>query len=259
MKILDAFNLSPEGPELICLVGGGGKTTTMFALAQALKTFQRRVLVTTTTNILYPGKEDYDRIIVDHNPQIAMFQDVGAGTVTVLGDDAIQVTHETKLTGVDKGFIDALFRKRVFDHILVEADGSKQKPIKAPAHYEPVIPGNTTMTIGVIGLDAAGKPIAEEYVHRPELFCQVVKRRPGDLLDEETLVTLILSPRGLFQGIPVGCRRFVLLNKAEDASRKQFAENVVSKLQRSDHDIDIKCVIAAMGYNKIYSPAGDGL
>src|SRR3972149_10212272 len=105
MNILDAFNLRPHVPELICLVGGGGKTTTMFALAEALKSCHRRVLVTTSTNILYPGEGEFDRIIVGNNSQVAPFQDIQAGTVTVLGNAAVQANHETKLTGVDKGFI----------------------------------------------------------------------------------------------------------------------------------------------------------
>ena len=76
-------------------------------------------------------------------------------------------------------------RKRLFDFILVEADGAKRKPIKAPADYEPVIPSSTTLVIGVIGLDALGKAIDEETIHRCELFCSLTGKKAGNTIDRE--------------------------------------------------------------------------
>ena len=253
MDLLTAFRLDPEVPQLISLVGGGGKTTTMFALAQALKSLQKRVLVTTTTNILYPGTEVCDRIIVDETPAIAIFRDVRAGTVTVLGRKLVSGCDETKLVGIEKEFVEQLFQEPLFDHILVEADGSRQKPIKAPASYEPVIPESATLTIGVIGLDALGKPISEEHVHRLELFCRVVNRRPGDLLDAAAVVELIVSSRGLFQGVPAGCPAYVLLNKADDEPRRAYGEEIRRRLREREGVVSAEVIIASMAQNRIYS------
>ncbi len=252
MNIVDAFELSLDGPELICLVGGGGKTTTMFALAQALKFLGKRVLVTTTTNIIRPGREECDRVIVDNLSEKNFFGDIPSGTITVLGATAVKVGNETKLTGVDKSFLAQLSQEGLFDCLLVEADGSKRKPIKAPAHYEPIVPDNATRVIGVVGLDALGNPITEEHVHRVELFCQVVKRLPGELLDAEAVVELIVSPQGLFKGVPEGCKRYVLLNKAEDARRRAYGEDILSRLRQRKNVPVSRCVIAAMAQGRIY-------
>ena len=249
MNIATAFDINLSMPELVCFVGAGGKTTTMFALAQALKSLHKRILVTTTTNIFYPEKHECDAVIVNDEQQPGMFHAVSDGTVTVLGSD---IVNGGKLAGVSKGFIDKLHKEKLFDCILVECDGSKRRPIKAPAHYEPVVPASTTKTIGVIGLDAVGKPIAEEYVHRPELFCETVNRCMGDMIDTEAVVNLIVSPQGLFKGVPEGCTKHVLLNKADNGQRKAHAGTVLLSLLKKETIPFTCCVIGALGQGKVY-------
>ena len=56
-----------------------------------------------------------------------------------------------------------------FDYVLVEADGSAQRPLKAHAPHEPVIPAEARQTICVVGASGFGKPIAGA-VHRPHLY-----------------------------------------------------------------------------------------
>jgi probable selenium-dependent hydroxylase accessory protein YqeC len=248
-NLLDAFDLQQNGHELISLVGAGGKTTAMFALAQALKSLQKRVLVTTTTNIFYPEKDECDAVIVSEAPDAEMFHGVSGGTVTVLGG---KVVNERKLAGVDKGFIEKLHQRGIFDHMLVECDGSKRKPIKAAAHYEPIVPENTTRTIGVIGLDAVGQPIDEVHVHRAEIFCAVVGRRLGELLDTQAVVELIASPQGLFKGVPETSPRYVLLNKADTRERRDCAAAIAAGLQHKAGARPERCVTASLASGAIY-------
>ena len=250
MNIITAFDINLNLPELVCFVGAGGKTTTMFALAQALKSLHKRILVTTTTNIFYPEQHECDAVIVNDNPDPGMFRSVTKGSVTVLGSDII---NERKLAGVNTLFIEKLYQEKLFDCILVECDGSKRKPIKAPAHYEPVVPASTTKTIGVIGLDAVGKPITEEYVHRPELFCSVVKRCMGELIDTEAVVNLIVSPQGLFKGAPEGCAKYVLLNKADNAQSQVNAGAILTGLLKRDAIPVNCCIIGSLSSGKVYS------
>jgi probable selenium-dependent hydroxylase accessory protein YqeC len=157
-----------------------------------------------------------------------------------------------KLAGVSKAFIHKLHQQKLFDCILVECDGSKHKPIKAAAHYEPVVPANTTKTIGVIGLDAMGKPIAEEYVHRPEQFCAVVNRCMGEMIDPEAVVNLIVSPQGLFKGVPEGCAKYVLLNKADNAQLKENAGAILTGLLKRDAVPVDCCIIGSLAKGRIY-------
>ncbi|MFH2047431.1 MAG: selenium cofactor biosynthesis protein YqeC [Pseudomonadota bacterium] len=253
MDILEAFDIGLNVRELICFVGGGGKTTTMFAIAQALKSFNEKVLVTTSTHIFYPDpiKEKYDKIIINNSEEIGSFNGIDKSTVTVFGSDVVNIVNGRKLSGPNKDFIGNLYEKLIFDYILVECDGSKRKPIKAPADYEPVVPDNATKTIGVIGLDAIGNPINEEHVHRHELLCNIVKRSPGEILDEEAVVNLILSPAGLFKGVPDGSERYVLLNKADDVQRRKYAKSISARLK--EKKFLPKCIIAAIADNRLYS------
>jgi probable selenium-dependent hydroxylase accessory protein YqeC len=232
-------------------VGGGGKTTAMFALARALKKLGKRVLVTTTTNIFFPAKDECDEVIVNSASDMGLFRSVRASTVTVFGKEIVNDKNK-KLAGVDKEFLELLYQQGIFDYILVECDGARRKPIKAPARYEPIVPDRTTKAIGVIGLDAVGSPITDDYVHRLELFCTVVKRQPGEILDEEAVVNLIVSSQGLFKGVPDGCGKYLLLNKAENARRRLYAGNILIGLLKRDTVPITMCIVAALARNKIY-------
>jgi probable selenium-dependent hydroxylase accessory protein YqeC len=249
VNIVTAFEINLNLPELVCFIGAGGKTTTMFALAQALKSLHKRILVTTTTNIFCPEKHECDAVIVNDEPDPENFHTVTDGTITALGSG---IVNGGKLAGVSKAFIDKLHQKNLFECILVECDGSKNRPIKAAAHYEPVVPANTTKTIGVIGLDAVGKPIAEQYVHRPELFCAVVNRCMGEIIDSEAVVNLIVSPQGLFKGVPAGCAKYVLLNKADNAQLKENAGAILTGLLKRDAVPVDCCIIGSLAKGRIY-------
>ena len=249
MNIVDAFDIELSQHELICLVGAGGKTTTMFALAQELKIRGKSVLVTTTTNIFYPSAGECDEVIIDDSADTGILKRAEPGRIIGLGREMVQ---ERKLSGIDKRFIAKLHEGKKFDCILVECDGAKRKPIKAPAAYEPVVPATATRAIGVIGLDAVGSPIEEAYVHRMEQFCDVVQRRPGEMIDEEAVVELIVSSQGLFKGVPEKCKKYVVLNKAENAQRKAYAGNILTCLLKRDYIPITRCVIAAMAHNRVY-------
>lgn len=59
-----------------------------------------------------------------------------------------------------------------FDYVLVEADGSAQRPMKAHASHEPVIPEGCGQVICVVGASGFGRPIAEA-AHRSELYAKL--------------------------------------------------------------------------------------
>ena len=55
-SLKEAFGIGPG--EIVSLVGGGGKTTLMFALAQELTSGGQSVITTTTTRIFEPSASD---------------------------------------------------------------------------------------------------------------------------------------------------------------------------------------------------------
>ena len=250
MTWTDALNIDLHAPELISLVGAGGKTSTMFGLAQELKAFGKKVLVTTTTNIALSETSKADRLVIDNLKDIRFLSRVEPGTIACLGSGMLN--DKGKLKGIDREFIDAIYQEHLFDYIVVEADGSKRRPIKAPAHYEPVLPRETTRVVGLIGLDALGKSITEDHVHRPNLFCSITGKKMGDPIDRKCLTDLILAKNGLFKDAPRGCRKYVVLNKADHPDLEKEAQMTVHQLREMNSPVD-GLIIAATEKGYIYS------
>ncbi|RKD32942.1 selenium cofactor biosynthesis protein YqeC [Thermohalobacter berrensis] len=233
MDIYEAFKIDLERENVITFIGSGGKTTTMFKLAEELKRLNKRVLVTTTTAIFCPDKGQYDSLIISE--EIKNIDKSEKGTVTVIGRT---ISKENKLLGINKELIDEIYFKKPFDFILVEADGSRGRSIKAPALYEPVIPLSSTITVGIIGLDILGKKINAKNVHRPELFCSVTGSKKGKIVNEEKITRLIENKNGLFKDTPEGCKKILLLNKAEGKHRKASALAIKDILSKNNIKID---------------------
>ncbi len=231
MNFVKGLNLNTDVAEMVCFVGGGGKTTAIFRLARELKQLGKRVLVTTTTNMFLPADDEYDVLVLSALQNERVLGSCREGRIVYLGGGVIADT--LKIKSVAPGFLDFLFHAEYFDTILVEADGAKRKPIKAPAEYEPVYPAATTLAIGCIGLDALGQPVEERFVHREHIFRQVTSSRPGDTIDAHTVSRLIESAEGLFKGAPEAARRHVLLNKADNEQHRLNAESVVQALKQS--------------------------
>ncbi|WP_406243788.1 selenium cofactor biosynthesis protein YqeC [Tissierella carlieri] len=205
MIIYKALGLDIDKAEMLSFVGGGGKTTTIFELAKEFISLNKKILISTTTKVFTPLKEEYNYLFLkdidkDFNPLNA--------TITIFGEEI----KNGKLEGISSEKLEEIFARNIFDIILIEADGSKRKPIKAPGNHEPVIPTTSTKTIGVIGLDSLGKAIDEDTVHRPELLCQMVGK--NFIIDEEVIVKLVLDKNGLFKN--ASRDKILLLNKAND-------------------------------------------
>jgi probable selenium-dependent hydroxylase accessory protein YqeC len=228
MTLYEAFDIDLNVPEMISVVGAGGKTSTIFRLAREFKSARKKVLVTTTTNIAFSETSQADRLVIDSSKNISSLFRVEPGTIVCLGSS--MVGDQEKLKGVEREFVDEIYQKHLFDYVIVEADGSKRRPIKAPAHYEPVIPKETTRVIGVIGLDALGRPISDQYVHRPSLLCSITGKKMGDIIDRECLIHLILSQDGLFKDVPQDCKKYVVFNKADRPDRQEEAKITVTEL-----------------------------
>jgi len=250
MTLYEALNIDLDISELISVVGAGGKTSTMFRLAQELKALGKKVLVTTTTNIAFSETSQADRLILDSSKDIFFLSRVETGTIACLGSGVLN--DKGKLAGIDREFVDEIYQKHLFDYIVVEADGSKRKPIKAPAHYEPVIPRETTRVIGVIGLDALGKTITDEYVHRPNLFCSITGKKMGETIDRKCIIDLIRSEDGSFKDVPQGCRKYVVFNKADHADRQEEAKITSNQLKEMHFPVN-GLIVAATDTGYIYA------
>jgi len=225
--LLAAFGLGKR-PELVAIVGGGGKTSLMFALARA---WPGRVITTTTTRIfaaqmsLSPGvvrlgdwETDLEAIIAQVQLHLERF-----GQCLIVGQLG-EGSNVGKALGVSPELPGRLLGQAGIDLVLVEADGSRMKPIKAPADHEPVIPAETTLVVPVVGIDALDGPILLAWAVWQVVGGRMVNSQRSMVNGQLTAVgvaRLLVHSQGGLKGAPEGARIVPLINKVETAV--QFA------------------------------------
>lgn len=238
---LSAFELG--SPAMVAFVGGGGKTSLMFALANALP---GRVVTTTTTRIfaaqinLSPAVCFFTAKTVEEESQNYAFSATSAvyssstlsaaldrfGQCLVVGAVGSGKDRE-KALGVLPELPGQLLARPDVDFVLVEADGSRMRPIKAPAEHEPVIPPEATLVVPVVGMDAVGGRI-EAVAHRPELVCSVIGKpySADSRLTPEDVADLLTHPQGGLKGVPDRARVIPFINKVETIEQLLAARQI---------------------------------
>jgi probable selenium-dependent hydroxylase accessory protein YqeC len=116
------------------------------------------------------------------------------------------------------------------DALIVEADGSRKRPLKAPAVYEPVMPGCATLVIPVVGLDVLGCPLTDDFVHRPQLVANLAGVALGQPITETIVSAVIGSQQGGAKAVPPAGRVAPFLNKAENQARRRAAHAIAEML-----------------------------
>lgn len=222
---------------VISFVGSGGKTTLMFRMAQELARLDGRTLITTSTKIWPPDKEESSNIILTQSKQ-ELFEK--ADIVFKQSRHIIAASHlctkTDKLIGFAPEFIDILWKSGRFRWILVEADGSACRPIKAPADHEPVIPLETRYLFGLIGLSVLGQPLNEENVHRINYFKEITGLNTGKEINIDTISTLIRHPKGLFKNCPAHAKTIAFLNQADLLKDLDVGDLIAEKLHQNLSD-----------------------
>ena len=202
--------------ELVSLVGGGGKTSSLFALGHQL---QGHTAMTTTTKmgserdggfpvLLAPSDDELQAAFGRHN-EVLVWRD----------------RSKRKASGVTPEHCDRWFDLAAIDHVVVEADGSRQRPFKAPHNFEPVVPSRTTVLVACIGADALGRVIADQC-HRPMRVAAIAGCSPYERLTPERAATVLLSDRGSKKALPRGARFAIAIHRVDDQSRELVDELV---------------------------------
>ncbi|SFI01809.1 probable selenium-dependent hydroxylase accessory protein YqeC [Tindallia magadiensis] len=215
---------SKHGPRVISFVGAGGKTTSMFTLAKECREREEQILVTTTTAIYTPKKQPFDHLWIEAEERIGLEEEGPLSGITVWGD---HVTKENKLKGIQLPTLETMIRDKSYDRILIEADGSKEKPLKAPDEKEPVIPEGTDLVIGVLGIRILDQKNTENHIHRSHLYRNITNSLEGESVTAKNVAQLVVHPKGLFKNTPKGARRLLLINQVDDKKRQQQAREIV--------------------------------
>jgi probable selenium-dependent hydroxylase accessory protein YqeC len=226
MDLCDALDVRPG--EVTALVGGGGKTTALYRLGDELAARGRPVLLCGTTRFTPPeGRAPPNLVLVGGPAELRGAVAAGNWPVTVATDWG----SKGRLLPVEPGWIDALHHERPDLTVVIEADGSAMRPFKAPGDHEPVVPRSASLVVCVAGVDAAGRPLDETHVHRPERVAALTGATVGGIVTPELIAAVLCHPEGGRKGVPAGARWVALLNKADTPARRRVAELVAGALR----------------------------
>ena len=190
MFIIELPFIDVNSKKIISVVGGGGKTSLIFRLAEELAEQGKKVIVTTTTHIAFEPERPFARD-GELNKVRENLRKYGYTVAACMekreekswkkpeniqgssGTHCSASEEQNKSGKLFTGKLQALPEEQLQElkkecDVSIEADGARRLPLKVPAAWEPVIPEMTDLVIGVIGLDCLGKAI-KDTVHRPKL------------------------------------------------------------------------------------------
>lgn len=252
LTLVEALGL-PAG-SVVALVGGGGKTSTLFRLAREAARDGRRVLATTTARMKLEELIDVRDVLLwdERDPSGGTWRrcrDEGTSAVWIenlLGGDATparipaaflgRAVMRDKLLGLPPEYLGGLLSRLKWDVVVVEADGSRGRSVKGHRLGEPILPLCATHVVIVIGADGLESPVNEQYCHRPEVIQDLLGVTWGERLTPGRLADLLCHPRGLLAKIPGDMQVVLYLNKSplgtERAAARAFARTVLERCVR---------------------------
>lgn len=203
------------GVPVVALIGAGGKTSLLFRLGDELAACGRRVLLTASTRLAASEAQRAPLALFSPNPAVLTFELPTSlraySQVLALAGPA---DEPGKLAGLPLDAICRLAHAEAVEAVVVEADGSRGRPLKVPAQHEPVVPPCATHVVGVAGMAAAGQPLTDDVVQRAALAGARVGLPLGTPLDAGALAALLLHPAGGLKGGHPSAVRLLYLNLA---------------------------------------------
>jgi molybdenum cofactor cytidylyltransferase len=215
--------------DVVSFVGGGGKTTSMFRLAAELAGMGWRVVTTTTTHISQEQAKMSPAAI--HLDEISLLSEQLArhGQCLIIGSP----DGRGRVFGASSELIAELQARTDVDAVIIEADGSRSRPFKAPGAHEPVAPASTTILVPIAGLNALDTILDEDHVHRAEFAAGLAEVPVGSIITEEIMARVLCHPDGGAKLLPSGARLVPLLNKADTEATRNRARIIAEKLLAS--------------------------
>jgi len=218
------------------IVGAGGKSTILF---NAAKEFDSPVVLAATAHLCIDQLRlaDTHRVIEKPADVSLIFQKSIRGTILLTGP----VGERDRTHGLSVEEID-LVRENCDRYglpLLIEADGSRRLPLKAPAEHEPPIPDWVNHVVVVSGLSALGKALSEEVVFRAGRFAEIAGSQMGERINLAMLKNYLLSEKGGLKNIPNDAIRSVFFNQLDQAVISRLEKEILSKelLNRFDQVI----------------------
>jgi molybdenum cofactor cytidylyltransferase len=251
MDLTSALRIPQIGNHRIAFVGAGGKTTAMFQLSHELAP----ALATASTHLGVWQLGAADRHIVwpegEPLPDIEAW--IGSGVTLITSADKAGTDRLKGLSPSQLMKIDALAGYHDIP-VFIEADGSRQRSLKAPADHEPAIPPFSDLVVVIAGLSGLGKPLLPEWVHRPDRFSALSGLELGATITLEALVAVLSHPEGGLKNIPNQARRVMLLTQADTPELQAAGQSLAVQLLPVYHSVVIASCSTAVNGQPLTGP-----
>lgn len=214
-----------------CLVGAGGKKTTLYALADRL---DRAVLTATVRIPIFDREVAEVRVTDDPVGELdGTAANGGEGDAFPLGL-VPERERDDRYRGYDPAVVDDIAAAHD-GPVLVKADGARTRLFKSPNEREPQIPSGADRVVPVASVGAVGEPLAEETVHRPERVAAITDAELGDEITPELVGRVLADELGGFKDVPPDATAIPLINAVDDAGDEAVAREVAQVVhERAD-------------------------
>ena len=220
--LVDALAVG-DGPT-ICMVGAGGKKTTMYALAARLE----RAVVTSTVRI--PIFDSHvGSVVVTRSPTEALREadpeDFPLGLVPTQ-------ERSDRYLGYGPQTIDEIAAAHD-GPVLVKADGARTRTFKAPNEQEPQLPSTVDVVVPIASVRVVGRPLTDEWVHRPDRVAELTDLSVGDRVTPEAVATVLASESGGRKDVPADATAIPLLTQIDTDDDERVAREIAAGI----HDL----------------------
>ena len=229
---LDLVDALAADAAVTCVVGAGGKKSTLYELAGRLE----RAVVTATVRIPIFDRQVGD-VWVTEDPVGRLERAADGAPEWPLGL-VPEREREDRYLGYDPDVIDRIAAVSSVEHVLVKADGARTRLLKAPNEREPQLPAGVDTVLAIASVDAVGRPLGEEAVHRPERVAAVTGRDLGDPIRPADVAAVLASPDGGLKDVPADATYVPVINMVDDADDRAVARDIATRVLERSVDLD---------------------
>jgi probable selenium-dependent hydroxylase accessory protein YqeC len=214
--------------DVVAFVGAGGKSGAIVAVSGGLTQEGMKVLVAPTTKMLSSEADMIGPLVTSED-----VGDLRAETERAFSEAPAVVVgsgmlSKNRVGGIDPEWVGDL--ARLADVVLVEADGSRRRPIKGTADHEPAIPDAATLVVAVGNVHALGNPVDEEHVHRPEIFSDLTGIGQGQSITPRAFALAVAQ--GSLARVPQRARTAALITGVVPGRSMSDASVITRELWR---------------------------
>lgn len=226
MKLHVALGISSG--DVVAFVGAGGKSGAIVAASGELTQAGMKVIVAPTTKMLLSEAKSIGTLVTsdDAGDLRAKTENALSGAPGVVVGSGM--LSKNRVGGVEPEWVGDL--APLADVVLVEADGSRRRPIKGTANHEPAIPDAATLVVAVANVHALGTPVDEEHVHRPDVFSNLTGVEQGQSITPRAFALALA--KGSLAHVPQGARIAVLITGVEPGRSMSDASVITRELWR---------------------------